>query len=85
GVDATVADSDATARALVEDGTVDAALVSGSSNPAFDYTVVVKDRVPAALLQLLSETPEVETIEPGAGAADALRYFIALGFGIVFL
>jgi ABC-2 type transport system permease protein len=85
GVDATVSDSDDTARALVEDGTVDAALVSGSTNPAFDYTVVVKDRVPAALLQLLSETPEVETIDPGAGAADALRYLIALGFGVVFL
>ncbi|MCT2087200.1 ABC transporter permease [Microbacterium enclense] len=85
GVEATVADSDDDARALVEDGTVDAALVSGSTNPAFDYTVVVKDGVPSTLLQMLSETPPVESLEPGAGAADVLRYFIALGFGIVFL
>lgn len=64
GVETTVADSDDAARALVEDETVDAALVSGSSNPSFDYTVVVKDGVPSTLLQLLSETPPVEALEP---------------------
>ncbi|WP_144831486.1 ABC transporter permease [Microbacterium sp. BH-3-3-3] len=85
GLDVTVADSDDAARALVEDGTVDAALVSGSSDAAFDYTVVVKDSVPSTLLQKLSETPPVDMIDPGAGAADALRYLIALGFGLVFL
>lgn len=85
GVDVTVADSDAAAQALVEDGTVDAALVSGSSDAAFDYTVVVEDSVPSTLLQLLSESPPVQLLDPGAGAADALRYLIALGFGLVFL
>ncbi|WP_431739671.1 ABC transporter permease [Microbacterium testaceum] len=85
GLDLTTADSDDTARALVEDGTVDAALVAGSSDAAFAYTVVVKDSVPPALLQLLSETPPVQMLDPGAGAADALRYLIALGFGLVFL
>lgn len=85
GLDVTTADTDDAARALVEDGTVDAALVAGSSDAAFDYTVVVKDSVPPALLQLLSETPPVQMLDPGAGAADALRYLIALGFGLVFL
>ncbi|MGN7969691.1 ABC transporter permease [Microbacterium sp. 22296] len=85
GLDVTVSDSDDAARALVEDGTVDAALVSGSSDAAFDYTVVVKDSVPSTLLQMLSETPPVQMLDPGAGAADALRYLIALGFGLVFL
>ncbi|MDQ1082023.1 MULTISPECIES: ABC transporter permease [Microbacterium] len=85
GVEVTVADGDDAARALVEDGTVDAALVSGSSDAAFDYTVVVKDDVPSTLLQMLSETPPVQMLDPGAGAADALRYLIALGFGLVFL
>ena len=85
GLEVTVADDDAAATALVEDGTVDAALVSGSSDAAFDYTVVVKDSVPSTLLQMLSETPPVQELEPGAGAASALRYFIALGFGLVFL
>jgi len=85
GVEVTVADDDAAATALVEDGTVDAALVSGSSDAAFDYTVVVKDSVPSTLLQMLSETPPVQELEPGAGAANVLRYFIALGFGLVFL
>ena len=85
GLEVTVADSDDAAKALVEDGTVDAALVSGSSDAAFDYTVVVKDNVPSTLLQMLSETPPVQELEPGAGAASALRYFIALAFGLVFL
>lgn len=85
GLEVTVADSDDDARALVADGTVDAALVSGSSESSFDYTVVVKDSVPSTLLQMLSETPPVDRIDPGSNAADVLRYFIALAFGIVFL
>lgn len=85
GLEVTVAADDGAATALVEDGTVDAALVSGSSDAAFDYTVVVKDSVPSTLLQMLSETPPVQELEPGAGAASALRYLIALGFGLVFL
>ncbi len=85
GLEVTVADSDDAARALVADGTVDAALVSGSSEASFDFTVVVKDSVPSTLLQMLSETPPVDRIEPGSNAADILRYFIALAFGIVFL
>lgn len=85
GLEVTVADSDDAARALVEDGSADAALVSGSSDAAFDYTVVVEDSVPSALLQMLSDTPPVQMLDPGAGAADALRYLIALGFGLVFL
>lgn len=85
GLEVTVADSDDAARALVADGTVDAALVSGSSESAFDFTVVVKDSVPSMLLQMLSDTPAVDRLEPGSNAADVLRYFIALAFGIVFL
>ena len=85
GLEVTVADSDDAARALVADGTVDAALVSGSSESAFDFTVVVKDSVPSTLLQMLSDTPPVDRLEPGSNAADVLRYFIALAFGIVFL
>lgn len=85
GLEVTVADSDDAARALVTEGTVDAALVSGSSESAFDFTVVVKDSVPSTLLQMLSDTPPVDRLEPGSNAADVLRYFIALAFGIVFL
>ncbi|MCY1715587.1 ABC transporter permease [Microbacterium sp. SL62] len=84
-LEVTVADSDDAARALVTEGTVDAALVSGSSVSAFDFTVVVKDSVPSTLLQMLSDTPPVDRLEPGSNAADVLRYFIALAFGIVFL
>lgn len=85
GLDVTVADSDDAAQALVEDGTVDAALVPNPSGGSFDYTVLVEDSVPSALLQLLSESPPVQMLDPAAGAADALRYLIAFGFGLVFL
>ncbi len=85
GLEVTIVDGDDAARALVEDGTVDAALVPGSTDAAFDYTVVVKDDVPSTLLQGLSTTPPVQMLDPGAGLADALRYLIALGFGLVFL
>ncbi|WJS90727.1 ABC transporter permease [Microbacterium testaceum] len=85
GLEVTVVDSDDAARALVVDGTADAALVSGASDSAFDFTVVVKDSVPSTLLQMLSDTPPVDRLEPGSSAADVLRYFIALAFGIVFL
>lgn len=85
GLEVTVVDGDDAARALVADGTVDAALVAGSSDSSFDFTVVVKDSVPSTLLQMLSETPPVDRIDPGSNAADVLRYFIALAFGIVFL
>ena len=59
--------------------------MAGSSDSSFDFTVVVKDSVPSTLLQMLSETPPVDRIDPGSNAADVLRYFIALAFGIVFL
>lgn len=75
------ADADV-ARALVEHGTVSAALIEGGSG-VFDYRVVAKDSPPQALLQLLSQSPPVELLEP-AGVAEGLRYLVALAFGLVF-
>lgn len=75
------ADADA-ARALVDDGTVDAALVPGGTG-SFDYTVVADDSPPSSLLQLLSQTPPVELLNPD-GTDALLRYFVALGFGLIF-
>ena len=76
-----VADADA-ARALVADGTVDAALIPGGDAP-FDYTVVAKDAAPTSLLQTLSMTPQVELLDPSA-TNPGLRYLVAFGFGIIF-
>lgn len=76
-----VADADA-ARALVLDGTVDAALIPGGSAP-FEFTVVAKDTPPTSLLQSLSLTPQVELLQP-SDVNPGLRYLVALGFGLIF-
>jgi ABC-2 type transport system permease protein len=85
GIDATVADDADAATALVEDGTVDAALVPDSSGGAFDYKVIGDDSVPSGLMSLLSQSPTVELLDPEGATDSILRYFVALGFGIVFL
>jgi len=92
GLDVTDADSAAAAIALVEDGTVSAALVPSDEVPdaaapasgTFDYTIVGNDEVPSGLLPLLSQSPDVHLLDP-ASTDFLLRYFVALGFGIVFL
>ncbi|WP_125133124.1 ABC transporter permease [Microbacterium sp. 10M-3C3] len=84
GLDVTVADSVDDATALVRDGTVEAALVPDDST-SFGYRVLADDSAPTEVVELLSQTPPVELLDP-AGATDGLlRYFVALGFGIVFL
>ena len=82
-VDATVADSDATARALVEDGTVDAAVV-GDGQPPLGFSVIVESDVPSSLLMSLSQTPNVVVLDP-ANATKWIGYIAAIGFGVVFL
>lgn len=76
-----VADTDA-ARELVRSGEVDAALVPGGPDP-FGFRVLANDSAPGGLMQLLSITPSVELLEPD-GVDFALRYFVALGFGLIF-
>ena len=77
-----VADA-AEAERLVRDGTVEAALVPGD-DPTFGYTLVVLEKTPDALVTSLAKTPPVQVLEP-ATTNPLLRYFIAIGFGIVFL
>jgi ABC-2 type transport system permease protein len=92
GLEVTDADSPASAIALVEDGTVGAALVRSEdvpdatvpASPAFDYTIVANDDVPSGLMSLLSQSPPVHLLDPSS-TDFLLRYFVALGFGIVFL
>ncbi|KZE88380.1 ABC transporter permease [Microbacterium sp. TNHR37B] len=74
-------DADA-ARELVRSGDVDAALIPGGAEP-FGYTLVANESVPSGLMPLLSISPPVELLETG-GVDFMLRYFVALGFGIIF-
>ncbi|WP_310019719.1 ABC transporter permease [Microbacterium resistens] len=73
----------AEAEKLVRDGTVEAAIVP-SSDPTFGYKVVALENAPNSLVMSLAKTPQVEILEPSKTNA-ALRYFIAIGFGVVFL
>lgn len=92
GLEVTDADSTDAALALVEDGTVSAALIPSDEVPdaaapasgTFDYTIVANDEVPSGLLPLLSQSPAVHLLDPSS-TDFLLRYFVALGFGIVFL
>ncbi|MCC4909527.1 ABC transporter permease [Microbacterium sp. cx-59] len=92
GLEVTDADSTDAALALVEDGTVSAALIpsdqvpdaAASASGPFDYTIVANDEVPSGLMPLLSQSPAVHLLDPSS-TDFLLRYFVALGFGIVFL
>ncbi|MCK6066088.1 MULTISPECIES: ABC transporter permease [Microbacterium] len=85
GLDVTVADDADAATELVADGTVDAALLPDDSGTGFDFKIVADDGVPSGLMAMLSQSPTVELLDPSGGMDGILRYFVALGFGIVFL
>ncbi|RLK46618.1 ABC transporter permease [Microbacterium telephonicum] len=86
GMDSAVELTEATsadeAEELVRSGDVDAAIVPGGPAP-FDYTVVADDSAPTGLVGMLSVTPPVELLNPDE-TNEALRYLVALGFGLVF-
>ncbi|PIJ31591.1 sodium ABC transporter permease, partial [Leucobacter sp. OLES1] len=77
-----VADQSA-AEKLVRSGDVEAAVVPGGSG-AGGVTVLAKDSAPASVVQLLSVQPEVKLLDP-LDKNPMLAYFIAIGFGIVFM
>lgn len=72
----------AEAESLVRSGEVDAAVVASDS--ANGYALISLDAPSAGLIMALSQTPEVVVLEP-AGTDPLLRYFIAIGFGLVFM
>ena len=72
----------AAAEDLVRAGDVDAAVVASDS--PIGYTVIALDSPPQSIVMSLSQLPEVVILEP-AGTDPLLRYFIAIGFGIVFM
>ncbi|WP_341947331.1 ABC transporter permease [Microbacterium sp. LWH11-1.2] len=72
----------AEAEQLVRDEKVDAAVLPGSG--ASDFTIVALKDAPSSLVSGLSKAPEVTILEP-ATTTWILRYFIAIGFGLVFM
>lgn len=76
-----VADAEA-ARAAVQDGTADAALLPSGSSPT-GVVVVAQDAPPGDLVDRLSLVPEVELLGSD-GPGEALRFLVPFAFGIVF-
>lgn len=72
----------AEAEALVREEKVDAAVLPGDGPTGF--TVIALKDAPSGLVSALSQTPEVQILEP-ATTNPLLRYFIAIGFGLVFM
>ncbi|MGC5171986.1 ABC transporter permease [Microbacterium sp. DT81.1] len=85
GVETTEVADRAEAEQLVEAGDVDAALVpdAAASGP-FDYVVLADDDAPTTLVMSLAQVPQVVLLNPD-DSNPAIRYFVAIGFGIVFL
>jgi len=83
GLEVTDAASADEAIALVEDGTVDAALVPATDAAGFDYKIVANENVPQGLLPLLSASPPVDLLDPDT-TDGLLRYLVSIGFGILF-
>ncbi|MFH8251099.1 ABC transporter permease [Microbacterium sp. B2969] len=85
GVSATTAPSADAAIAMVKDGTALAAIVPADDpSSSYPYKIVAKDSYPETLVAMLSVSPEVQLLEESP-QDQLLRYFVALGFGVVFL
>ncbi|MEU1971378.1 ABC transporter permease [Microbacterium sp. NPDC019599] len=85
GIDAKPADSVDAALAMVEDGSVDAAVVPDDEPVGpYPYKIVAKDSYPETLVAMLSVSPRVELLD-SSPQDSILRYLVAVGFGVVFL
>jgi ABC-2 type transport system permease protein len=73
----------AEAKALVEKGTVKAAVVPGGANSPLGVTIIALDSAPQDVIARLSVAPPVELLKSG-GTNPLLSYFVAIGFGLVF-
>ena len=74
----------AAAEALVTSGKVDAAIVGDPTAKPLGFTLVAKSSAPSSLLLQFAQVPPVQLLEP-AQTNSAIRYVVAIGFGIVFL
>jgi ABC-2 type transport system permease protein len=83
GLEVTDAADQAEAESLVTSGDVDAAIVSDPDSPV-GFAVIADSSAPTSLILSLAQVPPVHLLNPDT-TDEALRYFVAIGFGIVFL
>jgi ABC-2 type transport system permease protein len=84
GLEITQVPDRAAAEQLVTDGTVDAAIVGDPSAEPFGFTIIADSQAPTSLMLQFAEMPPVQLLNP-ASTDEAIRIFVAIGFGIVFL
>lgn len=84
GLEITQVADRAAAETLVTDGAVEAAIVGDPSATPFGFTIVADSSAPTGLLLLFAQVPQVELLNPDQ-TDEALRFLVAIGFGIVFL
>jgi ABC-2 type transport system permease protein len=72
----------AAAEELVRSEKVDAAVIPGDGPSG--YTIIALKDAPGSLVSALSQSPDVVILDP-ATTNPLLRYFIAIGFGLVFM
>ncbi|KGJ72701.1 sodium ABC transporter permease [Cryobacterium roopkundense] len=79
------ADTTAEAKALLRDGTVEAAVVpSTTADSLLDISVIALESAPSDVVGSLSVTPDVDILEP-ASQDGFLAYLVAIAFGVIFL
>ena len=83
GVDVTRTASADAARDLVVNDEVDAAVVP-DSNSATGLTIIALTDAPSELIQALSQSPEIELLDPDGGLTP-MRFILSIAFGIVFM
>ncbi|NYF17913.1 ABC-2 type transport system permease protein [Microbacterium sp. AK009] len=83
GLDVTDVTDRAQAEDLVASGDVDAAVVGDASSP-LGFVILADSSPPTDLMLTLAQVPPVELLNPDE-TNPLIRYFVALGFGIVFL
>lgn len=81
-LDVVEATSEEEAIGLVRDGEVDAAVTVAGDPPAL--TVTFLDSASMSIVAALSTAPAVDILEPG-DQDGLLVYFVAIGFGIIFM
>ncbi|MEJ3405779.1 ABC transporter permease [Rathayibacter sp. YIM 133350] len=73
------------AERMLRAGDIDAIIVASDATAAnpLGLTVLGYDTVPNGVVNAISQSPHVELLDPNA-PNPLLRYFVALGFGLVF-
>ncbi|MGI6878522.1 ABC transporter permease [Microbacterium sp. gxy059] len=83
GFEVTPVDGRDEAEQLVVDGEVEAAVLPDDASPT-GLAVIADTEAPSVLLEVLSQSPSVELLDPDGGWSP-LRYMMGLAFGVIFM